>query len=420
MSTEVVIPGIDAEPAQEHLWLGRVRVLWAARRLLLRVTGIAFVLGFAIAFAIPKRYTAGASIMPPEQPGSNAMLLASMAARSSGMGSLGGLAGSLLGGRTTTALFVDLLHSGTITGALVSRFELQREYHARYASDAAKKLLKRTTVTEDRKSGVISIEVWDNDPVRARDLAAAYLEELNKLVNRTSTSAAHQERLFLDERLKSVQAALEQAQLALSEFSSRNGAIDLKEQTRATVEAAARVQAELAVEEGGLNSLRQIYGDSNVRVRESEARIATLRAQLAKFGGSAAASGEESGGSAITPPLRQVPRLAVPYEDLYRRVRIEETIYELLTQQYEIARIEEVKDVPVVSVIDAPGIPEKKSFPKRSLVILGFTAISFVAVCAFILFREHWAGLDEEHKAFALEVWGSIARRGRSAEGSVR
>ena len=175
-----------------------------------------------------------------------------------------------------------------MSGHLIDRFNLQHVYHKRYRIDAAKHLARCTKITEDKKSGVITIEVEDTDRVRARDLAQGYLDELNNLVMRTNTSAAHRQRVFIEQRLHKVEADLEQAQLDLSEFSSKNSAIDIKEQTRAMVDAGARVQAELLLEQSGLESLRQIYGDGNVRVRETEARIASLKAELAKMTGSSA------------------------------------------------------------------------------------------------------------------------------------
>jgi capsule polysaccharide export protein KpsE/RkpR len=258
-------------------------------------------------------------------------------------------------------------------------------------------------------------------------MAQAYLDELNKLVTQTSTSSAHRERVFIEGRLHSVTADLERAQLELSEFSSRNSTIDIKEQTHAMVDAGARVQGELLVAQSGLESLRQIYGDGNVRVHETEARIASLQRELEKMTGSSAplTPGADGGGDAksdvedkgeLYPPLRQLPRLAVPYADLYRRVRVQETVYELLTQQYEMARIDEAKDVPVVSVIDSPGVPEKKSFPPRLLLTLALTFFVFATTAAVILMRDRWSTIDPGNpgKMFAAEVLLTVRKRTRS------
>lgn len=408
----------------EPTWAIRAILLWKRRRKLALATGISLLISLAISFSIPKQYKSTTSIMPPDEQGSSTMLLAALAGRSGGLGALGSLASGLLGGHTSTALFVDLLESGTVRGHLIDRFNLQQVYHTRYRIDAAKHLARCTKITEDKKSGVITIAVEDRSRVRARDLAQGYLDELNNLVTHTNTSAAHRERVFIEQRLSAVRTNLKEAELQLSQFSSKSNAIDIQQQTRALVEAGARVQAELLVEQSGLQSLRQIYGDGNVRVRETEARIASLHSELAKMTGSSASptanaihdddsiQGGNDGGE-LYPPLRQLPRLAVPYADLYRRVKVQEAVFELLTQQYEMARIQEVKDVPVVSVIDPPGIPEKKSFPPRLRLALLLTFLSFAGASARILIRDHWAKVDprDPRKMLAADVLLVLRRR---------
>lgn len=412
---------------QSH-WAVRALLLWKHRRMLARVTAISLLVSLCIAFAIPRQYKSITSIMPPDQQSSSAMMFAALTAHAGSLGSLGSLASGLLGGHSSTALFIDLLHSGTVSGHLIDRFNLQHVYRKRYRVDTAKRLARLTKITEDKKSGVITIEVEDTNRVRARDLAQSYLDELNKLVNRTNTSAAHRERVFIEQRLHAVQINLETAELELSQFSSKSNAIDIKEQTHAMVDAGARVQAELLIEQSGLQSLRQIYGDGNVRVRETQARIASLQQQLVKMTGSSAplGAGEVSnigldlkdGGNKgeLYPPLRQLPRLAVPYADLYRRVKVQEAVFELLTQQYEMARIDEAKDVPVVSVIDPPGIPEKKSFPHRLLLTLLLTFFSFASASVLTLIRDHWSTIapDDPRKELSTEVLPVLRRRLRS------
>jgi uncharacterized protein involved in exopolysaccharide biosynthesis len=417
-------PGL--EPGLVPRWVLHLRLLWERRQILARVAGVSFLVSLAFAFLIPKQYKSAARIMPPDQSNSSAMMLAALAGHIGNLGTLGSFAGSLVGGHTSADLFLDLLRSDTVASHLIDRFNLQHVYRKRYRSDAAKHLARITKITEDKKSGVITIEVEDTDRNRARDLAQGYLDELNQLVVQTDSSAAHRERVFIEQRLHSVQADLEDAELKLSQFSSNNNAIDIKEQTRAMVDAGARVQAELIVEQSGLQSLRQIYGDGNVRVRESETRIASLQAQLDKMTGS---PGPDASSSVTTnpdaanakpemyPPMRQLPRLAVPYADLYRRVQVQEAVFQLLTQQYETARIEEVKDIPVVSVIDVPGIAEKKSFPPRLWVTLLFTFLSCAVASALVLARHYWSSMPrtDPRRALAEEMIPVVRRRLLSA-----
>jgi capsule polysaccharide export protein KpsE/RkpR len=413
---------VDGQQTIPANWAVRATLLWRHRRFFARVTAISFLVSLTVAFLLPKQYKSSASIMPPDQQNSGAMMIAALASRG-GLGSLGSLAGGLFSGHTTTALFVNLLQSGTVHAHLIKRFDLMRVYRTRYSADAAKRLSRYTKITDDKKSGVITIEVEDGDPVRARNLAQAYLDELNQLVTQTSTSSARRERIFIEHRLSSVRDDLERAQLELSEFASRNSAVDLREQTRGMVEAGARVQAELLVEQSGLQSLRQIYGDENVRVKQTEARIAALQRDLVSMTGSSAplqpAGSKDNGGVAVSdngmlyPSLRQLPRLAVPYADLYRRVKVQETIFELLTQQYEISRLEEAKDIPVISVIDAPGVPEKKSFPPRLVLTLLLTLLTMVATAALILLQEGWqrVSASDPRKTLAAEALPIIRQR---------
>jgi capsule polysaccharide export protein KpsE/RkpR len=420
-------------------WVNNAALLWEKRRTLARTAGIAMLLALAVALLLPKRYESSARIMPPANTGSGAALLAAFAGGSGGglgsLGSLGSLAGGIFGGVGNTSLFIDLLRSGSVSEDLIDRFDLQRVYRKRYRIDTAKYLASRTKIVDDKKSGVITVTVTDSDPVRARDIAQGYVDELNKLVNRTNTSSAHQERMFIEKRLVGVEHDLETAQERLSDFSSTHATFDIKEQSRSMVDAAARVQGELIAEQSSLDSLRQIYGDENIRVRTAQARIASLQAEIAKLGGSSTAlpAGEGSSGAdtsassnndELYPALRQLPRLAVPYANLYREVQVQETVYELLTRQYEMARIQEAKDVPVVSVIDAPGIPEKKSFPPRILIVLLAPIVSVIAAAFLLLLQFQWAQipLHDPRKALVHEIaddmpqqlsWRNWARSGR-------
>jgi capsule polysaccharide export protein KpsE/RkpR len=404
---------ISASPTSP--WLERVSLLWEYRRILTKIAVISFVISLLISVLIPKQYKASASIMPPSNAGASTAMFAALAGRAlGGMSGLGSLAGSFLGFGNSTALFIDLLHSGTVTGHIIDRFDLQHVYRKRYKVDAAKALAKRTVIQDDKKSGVITITVEDTDPQRARDMAQAYLDELNLLVNRTSTSSAHQERLFVQRRLTQTKLDMERAQQSLSDFSSRTATIDLKEQARAMVGSAAQLQAQVLLEESNINSMRQIYGDGNVRLRAAEARASSLRAQLQKMSGDGRPLSNvdevDASSTALYPPLRQLPRLAVPFADRYREVQVQEKLFELLTEQLEMARISEAKDVPVVSVIDSPGIPEKKSFPPRALLTLALWLGTMIAACAVLLLRESWQAVDRDdpRRMLLLEIASSV------------
>src|SRR6185312_4520878 len=274
---------------------------------------------------------------------------------------------------------------------------LQHVYKTKYMKDTVKRLRSRTDIKENKKSGVITIVVTDTDRKRAQDLARGYVDELNKLLSRVSTSSARRERQFIEQRQASVLKELNAAEEQLSQFSSSTSTIDIREQTRATVDAGAKLQAEMIFGETELESLKQIYGDDNVRVKAARERIGVLQRELGKMGGSPADANDpvDLSKDELYPPLRRLPELGVRYANLYRRVKVQEAVYELLSAEYETARIEEANEIPTVSTIDAAGWPEKKSFPPRLTFILAGTLIVLLLTSFTMLLLRNWRELDE-------------------------
>ena len=393
-----VSTGVSLVPSSA--WAKNTLYLWHHRRPLARIGAMAFLLSTVIAFSIPKRYESATDLMPPDQQSSGAALLAALAGRAGGSASsgVGMLASGLLGTKGSGELYIDLLHSSTVTGALADRFHLQQVYKTRYMKDTLKKLTGRTKITDNKKSGVISIVVTDTDPGRAQALANGYVEELNKLVTRVSTSSARREREFIEQRQATVLASLNDAEEQLSHFSSSTSTIDIREQTRATVDAGAKLQAQFIFGESEMESLKQIYGDDNIRVKEARERIGVLQRELGKMSGPSEPPTDPDalGKGELYPPLRRLPELGVRYANLYRRVKIQETVYELLSAEYESARIQEAKEIPTVSIIDPAGYPEKKSFPPRLLFMLAGTCIVLVIASFVMLVFRNWRELDSE------------------------
>ena len=388
-------------------WVPHTSLLWDRRRILAQVALCALLLSTAVSFLIPKQYESTTRIMPPEQQGMGTAMLAALAGKAL-PGALGALAGSMFGMKDPGALFVQLLQSGTIQGHIVDRFDLQRIYSKRYRQDTVKKLAHRTEITQDRKSGIITIVVTDTNRQRAQDMTQAYVDGLDDLLIKVNTSAARREREFIELRLITVQSDLEKAQIALSDFASKNTTLDIKEQTKAMVEAGAKLQAQLIVARSEVDSLGQIYGEGNVRMRAANARVGELQQELKKLGGSSARlSSDEPDNDALYPSLRQLPILAVRWADLYRQVKIKETVFDLLTEQYELARIEEVKSIPSVRVIDPPSWPEKKSFPPRLIIVLAFTSLSVFGTAMFLVVADRWQRLSarDARKQLADRVW---------------
>lgn len=359
-------------------------LLWEHRRWLSRVAAWALVVSTIVAFLIPNKYESSVSIMPPESLSGSGNMLAALASKASP--ELATMATSLLGKKDSGALFVDLYRSRTVQDRVVDRLSLQKVYWIRYKQDARKKLNNRTDVSEDRKSGVITLIVEDRSPQRAHDIAQAYVDELNHLVAQVSTSSARRERIFIEKRLVSVKSDLEDAEKQFSSFASKNTALDIKEQTKAMVESAAILQGQLIAAQSELQSLEQMYTGNNVRVRSLRARVDELKRQAENLQGTDAALVPGSTqNDELYPPVRKLPLLGVEWADLYRRMKIQETVYELLNQQYELARIQEAKEIATVNVIDPANLPEKKSWPPRLLIISLLTLLSLAGAIVKIV-----------------------------------
>jgi len=396
-------------------------LLWAKRRFIARFTAAGVVVFVLIAFLIPKRYTATAHLMPPSFNNMSELMM-SLPGLSSDSGEGGGgggaasktsglmgLASQLLGLNSSGQLFVGVLQSRTVEDDVINRFGLMKRYSARYVEDARKQLESVTEIKVDDRTGILSISVEDKDPKLAAAMADAYVENLSKVLSTVNISSAHRERIFIEKRRAEIKKDLDDSAKEFSEFSSQNAAIDLPEQAKAMVQAGADLQAQLIGAQSMLIGLRQIYTDNNPRVRQMVAQVAELERQVNKVGGKGVtpANGSLLSSDELYPSVRQLPLLGVRYLDLYRRTKIDEAVYELLTKQYEIATLEEARDVPSAQVLDPPVVPQKKTSPPRTWIVLGGMCFSFFAGVVGIIGEAYWKRTDPRlpWKLFANEVF---------------
>ncbi len=368
-------------------------------------TIVALVLTAGIAYFLCK-FSATTQIMPPESSaGSGLAAMLPMMSRSNSV-LLPALGSDLLGIKSTGALFVKVLQSETVLNNQVDRFDLMNRYHMSQRWQAREKLLARTEISEDKKSGVITVSYRDRDPVAAQQIANGYVEELNKVLARVSTSAARREREFIEQRLSDEKQSLNQAEQQFSNFASSSMAPDVPEQTRVMVEAAARLQGELIAARGELQSLEQIYAPENPRVKSLRARIGELQRALSKLNTGTGTSD----GTNPYPSVSKLPSLGVQWTNLYREAKIHETIYEMLTQQYESARIQEAKEIPTAKVLDFATLPERRT-PAPWIVITLGGLFGLLLATAGLLLQRWWTLLPSS--ATPRLFWAVIRRQRR-------
>jgi uncharacterized protein involved in exopolysaccharide biosynthesis len=413
--------GGPGSPEESGETLARLQLLWENRRVLLRFALWGLAAAAVVAFLIPSKYESVTQLMPPDNSTSGMSMLATLAAsKAAGTGAgsdaLTGFAGDILGAKSSGALFVGVVRSRTVQDALINQFDLRKVYWIRRMEDTRKELDERTTISEERKSGIITIKVRDHSPRRAQAMAQAYVEQLNIAMAKLSTSSARREREFLETRLKAVKQDLDAASQDFSQFASKNTAIDIPEQGKAMVEAAAMLQGQLIAAEAHAQGLEQMYTANNARVRAAQANIDELRRQLDKMGGAGATTDNPGQEAALYPSIRQLPLLGVKYADLYRRTKIQEAVFEILTKQYELAKVEEAKEIPTVRLLDPASYPEKVASPHRIIILLAGLLLFFALGCVWVVGSAKWQDTDEQEprKLFALEVWAG-ARRDWSA-----
>jgi capsule polysaccharide export protein KpsE/RkpR len=389
----------------------RVRTLWAERTFLFRISAFGFILGLLIAFLIPPRYTSTTRLMPPDNH-EDTFPQALMSLRAMGIGQI---ATDMLGLKSNSDIFVGILGSRTVQDKIINQFNLKQVYGTSRMDDVRKALASRVGISVDRKSDMITIAVTDHSPQRAAAIANAHVDELNRLVAELSTSSARRERVFLESFLVQVKEDLENTEKEFSQFASKNSAIDINEQGKALVGAAANLQGELIVAQAELEAIRQVYSDSHVRVRAAKARIEELQAQLRKLAGKDQENsvGAETTAAELYPSIRKLPLLGVTYADLYRKVKVQEVVHELLTQEYNLAKVQEARDLPTVKVLDPANVPDRKSFPPRLFIGILSTLLAFTSGVAIVLGSKSWNDRDPRDisKAVATEIWIDIKEK---------
>ncbi|MGA8939217.1 MAG: Wzz/FepE/Etk N-terminal domain-containing protein [Acidobacteriaceae bacterium] len=378
-------PGAGQEHTEdaEISLLDLLIVLAERKRIVLWVTVAFAVAGIIVSFVLPVRYTAMVTLLPPQEGSSMA------AALSSQLGSLGGmaaLAGGGLGLKNPNDRYVAMLQSRTVEDAMVEKFGLMKEYHRHYLSDARKDFESHTTVDGNGKDGLIHISFEDHHAARAAEIANGYVDQFRDLSQHLAITEASQRRLFFQQELEKAKNNLATAEEALEQTELTTGVIQPDSQERALIESAASLRAQITAREVQIQGMQTYATGENSELVQAQQELAGLRAQLAKLGGS-----EDSSGNEFLIPKGLVPKAGMEYVRRLRDVKYYETIFDILARQFEMAKLDEAKEGALIQVVDPAIVPDKRSFPKRSLIVIGMTAAGFIFGMIFVLLQ---AGLQ--------------------------
>jgi uncharacterized protein involved in exopolysaccharide biosynthesis len=355
-------------------------VLAREKKRILQFTLAAAILATIIVFVVPKMYTATATILPPQQ---NQSVLSALVGQVSGPATL-----DLrdLGLKNPSDVFVAMLKSRTVEDALINQFDLRKLYNVKRYQDARKVLEKRSEI-DPEKEGLISIQVSDRDPKRAAAIANAWVDQLGTLNQSLALTEAAQRRAFFEQKLAQERDDLSKAEVSLKQIERTTGVIQPDAQTRALISAVADARAQIAAKQVQLQSLRTYATENNPDVKRVEKELAELQAQSAKLS-QVERSGRQAGEGNLQVPTGQVPEADIEYLRASRELKYHETLYDFLSRQLEAARIDEAKNAVLVQVVDRAVEPERKSSPKRLLIVAVTAVVAFLLACFVVLVRE--------------------------------
>jgi uncharacterized protein involved in exopolysaccharide biosynthesis len=357
------------------------------------VVGLPFfvaIVAAIVSLLMPNVYTGTTRILPPQQSASAASILLSQL----GTG-VGALAGGVLGIRNPSDLYISMLKSRTVADDLIARFDLNKLYEQELQSNTRRILEGRTTIVAG-KEGIITVEVDDKDAKRAADLANAYADELLKLTNRLAVTEASQRRLFFEHQLLQAKDNLISAEIAARQGLQRGGIAQVDAQGRSMIEVTARLRAQISTKEVQLSSMRTFAAEGNPELQRTQQELEALRRELSRIEGSSPLAAVGKGGEGGNRGLDNLGRL--------RDVKYYEFLYELLAKQYELAKIDEAKDATVVQVMDKAIEPDRKSKPRRTIIVLLSALVAlFVGILWAFLHEATARAKTDREQAFRLE-----------------
>ncbi len=367
------------EPYESHL-LDLLIILTRRKRIILSTTLAAAVLAVIVSALMPNRYTSTANILPPQQSQS---LAASMIGQLGSLGPMAAMAQKDLGLKNPGDLYVGMLRSRTAEDRLIRRFDLLRVYRVKTMSDARHDLEDASSIALG-KEGFISISVEDKDRDRAPQIANAYVDELRQLTQDLSVTEAGQRRIFFERQLELAKNNLADAEQALKQTEQKTGLIQLDGQAKAIIESVVKLRATIAAQEVALHARRLSSTEENPDVQLGEQQLSAMRTQLALMEKQSGDAGKFQV-SAGNVPVGNVPEAGLQYVRRLRDVKYAETIFELLAKQYEAAKLDEAKTAAVIQVLDPAIAPDRKSSPRRSLIVLGTMGFGFLAAVAYVV-----------------------------------
>jgi uncharacterized protein involved in exopolysaccharide biosynthesis len=362
---------------RESVFLNALETLVRRRRLIVINVVVVVFLAVVISLLLPKWYQASTVILPPETSLDPLTTLGAL--------QMTAATANLPWFATVSDIYGAILGSRYVSEEIIDRFDLQRVYRTKTLGKTIKKLQKHRWIRVVDE-GLVRVTVEAKDPVRAADMANAFLDILDEFNRNTRMTEGKKTRMFVEERLLQTEQELADAELVLKEYQQEHGAVELTEQTAALIEAAASIESQIRTIEIRLATLGDFATEDHPEVKVLAARKRNLRKQLTDLlGGTELADALlDTEDSRPFPSLSQLPSLGMQYVRLLRDVEIQTKVYAFLAQELERAKIMESRDTPTIQVLDRASPPEKKFRPKRWLIVVIAFAIALVGSIALV------------------------------------
>ena len=380
----------EAPQEDEISLLDLLIVIAERKRIVLWVTAIFAILAIVISLLLPKRYTATVTLLPPQQ---NTSMGAALASQLGNLGGMAALAGGSLGLKNPNDMYVAMFKSRTVEDAMVQRYGLMKEYHAKYLSDATKAFEGNAIVDGSGKDGLIHISVEDRDPRRAAEIANGYVDQFRDLSQHLAITEASQRRFFFEGELEKAKNNLAAAEESLAQTEVKTGVIQPDSQARALIESAAALRAQITAREVQIQGIQTYATGENSQLVQAQSELANLRSQLNKLGGS------EDGPNEFMIPKGKVPEAGMEYVRKLRDVKYNETLFDILARQFEVAKLDEAKEGSLIQVVDPAVPPDRRSYPKRALIVMGATVVGFFLGIFIALLQAGWERLKSDTEA---------------------
>ncbi|MGA2404561.1 MAG: Wzz/FepE/Etk N-terminal domain-containing protein [Syntrophobacteraceae bacterium] len=379
-------------PEEEEInLLELLRVIARRKSVIIRICTATVIIAVCYSLTLKNIYTASAKILPPQKESGGG--LSALLGQAGGLAALAGGMGGLGGG--SADLYLGILKSRSVADAVIKRLNLQKEFKAKTIDDT-RKTLEGAVKFKAGKDGIISIDADSKDPQKAAQLANTFVDELGRRSVELNLSKAGTERIFLEKRLEVVKQDLRNAENDMKAFQERYKTFKADSQAALAIQGIAHLEAEIITKEAQLASLRNTMTDENSDVKTLQAGIARLKNQLGSMSG--------SGVSNVIPAIGNIPALGLEYVRKLRELKTQEAIFEQLTKQYELAKINEAKDTSSLQVLDEAVVPLKKSKPKRSLIVILAAVTAFFASIFIVFIQEYFSKLPPEDAAIIRDI----------------